>query len=297
MGSNIALEHAFQFTTPTINLTMFSILILTFNESNNIDACLESVEWANDVVVLDSFSTDDTVAKAKAAGARVVQRAFDDFGSQRNFALDEIEFKHDWVFHLDADERFNSTLRSECGRVIQLNEKSAYFVPNRIIFLGKWIPHCTQYPYPQVRLVKRGEVRFAKAGHGQKEDAAQRGVGHISSPYDHFNFSKGIDDWIAKHNRYSSEEASLASQIKCRPVRELISRDSMTRKRALKSWFVRLPCRPWLKFLYLYVFKRGFLDGYPGLLYCRLQFIYETMIDIKQAELKQQRRQESTQEN
>ncbi|KRP34890.1 MAG: hypothetical protein ABS34_12130 [Opitutaceae bacterium BACL24 MAG-120322-bin51] len=262
-----------------------SILILTLNEAPNIAACLESVAWADDVVVLDSFSSDETCAIAESMGARVVQRKFDDFGSQRNYALDSIEFKHDWIFHLDADERFNPELQSECERVVGLEERSAYFVPNRIIFLGKWIPRCTQYPFPQVRLIKQGEVRFAKAGHGQREAAAQRGVGHIDVAYDHYNFSKGVEDWIAKHNRYSSEEAQWAAEIERRPLGECLSKDSMLRKRALKSWFVRMPCRPWIKFFYLYIVKRGFLDGYAGLVYCRLQMMYESMIAIKRAEL------------
>jgi glycosyltransferase involved in cell wall biosynthesis len=265
----------------------FSILILTLNEADNIAACIDSLRpWADDVVVLDSYSTDDTVVLAEAKGVQVIQRKFDDFGSQRNYALDEIKFKHDWVFHLDADERFNDELRFECLRVIKLNDRSAYFVPNRIIFLGKWIKRCTQYPYPQVRFIKRGEVRFAKAGHGQREDSAQRGVGHIDVPYNHFNFSKGIDDWIAKHNRYSSEEARLATEIESRPILECFSSDSMQRKRAMKSWFVRLPARPWIKFFYLYFVKFGVLDGMPGLVYCRLQMMYETMIMLKMRELK-----------
>jgi glycosyltransferase involved in cell wall biosynthesis len=265
---------------------MFSILILTLNEADNIEACLDSVAWVGDVVVLDSFSSDGTVDLAKRKGARVFQRKFDDFGGQRNYALDEIDFKHDWVFHLDADERFNDALRAECERVIALDEKSAYFVPNRIIFLGKWIKRCTQYPYPQVRLIKRGEVRFAKAGHGQREDQAQRGVGHIHVAYDHYNFSKGIEDWIAKHNKYSSEEARLAAEIERRPLAECFSSDSMQRKRAMKSWFVRMPCRPALKFIYLYFFRLGALDGLPGFYYCILQAFYEFMISLKMRELK-----------
>lgn len=267
-------------------MAKFSFLVLTLDEQSNIAACLGSLAWADDIVVLDSFSNDRTVTLAEGMGARVFQRKFDDFGSQRNYALDEIEFKHDWVFHLDADERFNEELRQECERVISLNERSAYFVPNRIIFLGKWIKRCTQYPYPQVRLIKRGEVRFAKAGHGQKEDAAQRGVGHIHVAYDHYNFSKGIEDWVEKHNRYSSEEARLASEIVRRPVMELFASDTMIRKRALKSWFVRMPFRPWLKFIYLYIVKLGFLDGVEGFVYCRLQMIYESLIVIKIRELK-----------
>ena len=89
---------------------------------------------------------------------------------------------------------------------------SAYFVPNKIIFLGKWIKHCTQYPYPQVRLLKIGEVRFMKAGHGQKEDTATRGVGHIDIPYDHYNFSKGIGDWLEKHEEYAAERGECGNE-------------------------------------------------------------------------------------
>lgn len=259
----------------------FSVLVLTYNEEINIAECLKSVAWADDVVVLDSFSSDETQAIAEETGARFFQRKFDDFGSQRNYALDSINFKHEWVFHLDADERFNDELRDECERVISEDCKSAYFVPNRIIFLGRWIRRCTQYPYPQVRLIKRGEVRFAKSGHGQKEDQAVRGVGHINVAYDHYNFSKGIDDWIGKHNKYSTEEAMFSAAIERQPISACFSRDPMERKRALKSYFVRLPFRPWIKFLYLYVVCMGFRDGRPGLVYCQLQLLYEKMISLK----------------
>ena len=263
---------------------MFSILILTKDEEINMRDCMESVSWCDDVVVLDSLSEDATREMAQDMGARVYERPFDDFGSQRNYALDEIEFKHPWVFHLDADERFNEELRAECERVIEEDLHSAYFVPNKIIFLGKWIKHCTQYPYPQVRLLKIGEVRFMKAGHGQKEDTAERGVGHIHTPYDHYNFSKGIEDWLAKHNVYSSKEVDSAEKMGSCSLSDLFSSDSMVKKRAMKSLFVRMPFRPWFKFFYLYVVKLGFLDGYPGLIYCRLQMMYESMIMIKRTE-------------
>ena len=262
---------------------MFSILILTKNEEINMRDCMESVSWCDDVVVLDSLSDDDTCEMAEDMGARVFERPFDDFGAQRNYALDEIEFKHPWVFHLDADERFNEELRAECERVIEQDAHSAYFVPNKIMFMGKWIKHCTQYPYPQVRLLKIGEVRFMKAGHGQKEDTAERGVGHIDIPYDHYNFSKGIGDWLEKHEEYAQKEASAATSLARSPLKECFSGDGMARKRAMKSWFVRMPCRPLIKFVHLYFLKLGFLDGYPGLVYCRLQMKYEIMIATKRA--------------
>lgn len=261
---------------------MFSVLILTKDEEANIRACLESVAWCDDVVVLDSFSSDGTCLLAEAAGARVHQRTFDDFGAQRNHALDHIRFKHPWVFHLDADERFNPALRDECERVIRADRHSAYFVANRLIFLGRWIKHSSQYPYHQVRLVKVGEARFAKSGHGQREDCAQRGTGYLETPYDHFNFSKGIADWVERHNRYSSVEAAAAMGIEESPgVSHLFHADPLARKRARKHLHTRLPARWFCKFLYLYVWKRGFLDGYPGFAYCVLNGFYDFLIAVK----------------
>ena len=267
---------------------MFSILILTKNEEVNLPECLKSVSWCEDVVVLDSFSSDHTVELAKASGARLFERAFDDFGAQRNFALDKIHFKHPWVFHLDADERFNEELRLECEAVIARDEHSAYFVPNRIFFLGKWIKHSTQYPYPQVRLLKIGEVRFTKAGHGQREDQATRGVGHIHVPYDHFNFSKGVADWVEKHNRYSSEEAADRALHTSQPLHWSTIRkgDAVQRNRFLKQVHARLPGRWLAKFLYLYIVRRGFLDGYPGFAYCVLQGFYDFLITVKIREVR-----------
>lgn len=267
---------------------MFSILILTKDEEINIADCLDSVAWCDDVVVLDSHSHDSTCALAGERGARVSFRKFDDFGAQRNYALDEISFKHPWVFHLDADERFNDDLRRECERVISLDECSAFLVPNRIIFLGKWIRRSTQYPYPQVRLLKVGEVRFAKAGHGQREDQVKRGVGSINVAYDHFNFSKGIGEWVEKHNRYSDEEAVdvLSHDGESVNWSALWRGSSIDRKRTLKRLHAKLPGRWLFKFLYLFVWKRGFLDGYPGFVYCVLQGFYDFLITAKVAEIR-----------
>jgi len=264
---------------------MFSILILTKDEESNIGACMESVAWCDDVVVLDSLSGDRTCEIARERGARVFERPFDDFGSQRNHALDGIPFKHPWVFHLDADERFNDELRLECERVMAEDRHSGYFVPNRIMFLGRWIRRSTQYPYPQVRFLKIGEIRFAKSGHGQKEGEARRGLGHIMVPYDHYNFSKGISDWVAKHNRYSDEEAELAArETEARMPWRSLFRGGIESKRAMKQLHLRLPCRWAFKFVYLYFIRRGFLDGYPGFVYCVLQGFYDFLIVAKKSE-------------
>lgn len=265
---------------------MFSILILTKNEEANIKACLDSVSWCDDIAVLDSFSTDRTCDLAKTSGARVFQRDFDDFGAQRNHALDHIEFRHPWVFHLDADERFNDALRAECEEAIRADNHSAYFVANRLMFLGRWIRRSSQYPYYQVRFVKLGEARFAKSGHGQREESAKRGVGYLRTPYDHYNFSKGVADWVARHNRYSTEEAAEAAAL-CEvpiPAADLFAGNAIVRKRAQKRLHARLPARWLFKFLYLYGWRCGFLDGYPGFAYCALNAFYDFLISVKIAE-------------
>lgn len=256
----------------------FSILILTHNEEHNILECINSVKWASDVIVLDSFSSDKTVELAISEGARVFKRKFDNFGDHRNWAHNNISFQYDWVFHLDADERFTPQLRATCEAVIAEDQFSGFFVPNRMYFLGKWIKHCTRYPYHQVRLVKPSEMSFTNLGHGQMEGSMDRGAGYIDEPYDHYNFSKGVADWVRRHNSYSDIEAEHSireEMIEEFNIVKLFSKERIYRRRTLKVLGRRLPCKTLIKFIYLYIFKFGFLDGVPGFYYCALQAYYQ----------------------
>jgi glycosyltransferase involved in cell wall biosynthesis len=266
-----------------------SVLILTRNEALNLPACLESVSWCDDVVVLDSYSTDRTAEVALEGGARVFRRRFDDFATQRNFAIDAIEFRHGWVFHLDADERFTPELLAECRRAVAEDRRSGFLVPSKMMLWGTWLRHAATYPVYQMRLMRLGEVRFVQHGHGQREAAAARGVGALASPYLHYSFSKGLAEWFERHNRYSSQEAlqCVREQRDARlRWRDLFSARSVARRRALKALSARLPLRPWLKFLYMYFIRLGCLDGFAGVTYCSLQAVYEYMICVKQAELR-----------
>lgn len=272
---------------------MFSILILTKNEEANLPSCLATVKWCDDVVVLDSFSTDRTIEIARSAGVRVEQRAFDNFAGQRNHALDHIQFKHPWVFHLDADEQFTEPLRIECEQVIAANLHSGYMVPSKLMFEGRWLKYAGMYPTYQMRLLKVGEVRFVQHGHGQREADAKRGIGALCEPYLHFNFSKGLDDWWAKHRRYAEQEAvqSLAD-MQSHPfaLRSLLSADPITRRRAAKQLSYRLPFRSLFRFFYNYILRLGFLDGAPGYRYCRLLAAYESLASTKLRKLRLQSR-------
>jgi glycosyltransferase involved in cell wall biosynthesis len=270
-----------------------SVLILTFNEQQNIAACLESVQWSDDVLVVDSFSTDQTVELARRAGARVLQNRFVNFAQQRNFGLAEGGFKHEWVLHLDADEVVTVELRDEMLAAVQRSGKEAYRVASRLMFEGRWLKHSGLYPWYQVRFGKRQSLNFVQVGHGQRESLPAEKIGTLKADLLHHSFSKGIHDWLEKHNRYSTAEARHFLEVGAGQPMDwsalLATSDPTRRHRALKQVFFRLPFRPTLRFLYMYFLRLGLLDGWPGLTYCRLLSIYEYLILLKMREYSRQR--------
>jgi glycosyltransferase involved in cell wall biosynthesis len=254
---------------------MYSVLILTLNEERNLPSCLASVRRCDDVVVLDSGSTDGTAAVAKAAGARVFTRPFDHFAGQRNYAQREIAFRHPWVFHLDADEQCTPKLDAECRMASGRTDLDGFFVAPKMMFQGRWIPHCTDYPAWQARFVRAPQFEFVQTGHGQRE-APHMKLEQLRANYLHDLSSGGEDEWLAKHRRYARGEAE-AHLADAAPFRasELFSSERLRRRRALKRLSYSLPFRPALRFIYQYVLRRGFLDGAPGLRYCQLLARYE----------------------
>jgi glycosyltransferase involved in cell wall biosynthesis len=266
-----------------------SILVLTLNEEANLPACLAAVNWCDDIVLLDSFSNDGTVSVAEAIGARVYQRKFDHFAGQRNYALDNIDFKHDWILHLDADEIVTPALHSEMLSVIRAGGFDAFRLPSKTMFFGRWLRYSGMYPTYQVRLGHRDRLRFKQVGHGQREDLPVERVGTLNEPYLHYSFSKGLTEWFEKHNRYSTDEAHEAVRVLTAghglDWRGLLVRDPTRRRRALKALSFWLPFRPSLRFFYMYVVRGGFLDGRAGFVYCRLLAIYEYLIVLKAREV------------
>jgi glycosyltransferase involved in cell wall biosynthesis len=262
-----------------------SVLILTFNEEINLSNCLDSVSEFDDIIILDSYSTDSTVSIAKSKGARVFQRKFDNFANQRNYALKNLTFKNDWILHLDADEIVTSKLIGEIKQKIPNKKYDAFRLPSKIMFLGKWLRFSGMYPIYQVRLGHYKKLNFKQFGHGQIEDMDIKRIGIFKEPYMHYTFTKGIDEWINKHNNYSSDEAKQnlikGNQNFFLEIKNFISMDSTKRRRALKALSRYLPFRSLFRFFYMYILRLGFLDGYPGYIYCKLIAIYENMIDIK----------------
>lgn len=276
---------------------MISFVVLTFNEAGNLPRCLGSIKWSDDILVLDSGSTDGTVSIARAAGARVLVRAFDSFAAQRNHAMDHGNLRHRWVFHLDADEVVTDPLRAELLRIAAADapHPPVYRVPSRMLLRGRWLRHAGQYPAYQVRFGRAGALRFVDHGHGQREVQSPDHVGTLREPLDHHNFSKGVNDWFSRHLRYAREEALQARRDQGVPLRHrsLFARDSTQRRRALKALGARLPMRPVLRFLYAYVARMGFLDGRAGLDYALMVATYQLFIDLNEAELEAGGAQES----
>ncbi|WP_103028989.1 glycosyltransferase family 2 protein [Salinibacter altiplanensis] len=265
---------------------MISVLILTLDEEVNIGACLDSVAWADDVLVLDSGSEDRTVEIAREKGARVMHRAFDDFASQRNYGLEEGNLRHDWVLHLDADERVPPALRDALHDKAERGDHRAYRVPSKLMFQGRWLKHAGMYPTYQVRFGRREALTFTQVGHGQRGALSPEQVGTLDEPLLHYAFSKGIADWVRRHNRYSSDEAEHARETRLRDVdwTALMTGDAQTRRRTLKDLSYALPFRPLLRFLYVYVGRLGLLDGRPGFDYVVLLAFYEYLIGLKRRE-------------
>jgi glycosyltransferase involved in cell wall biosynthesis len=269
---------------------MMSVVILTLNEEVNLPRCLEAISWCDDVLIVDSFSSDATLKIAAEHGVRVVQRTFDSFAGQRNFALDHCELKYEWIFHLDADEVMTPELSAEILGCVAATDKDAYRVSSKLMFHGKFLRHAGLFPWYQVRLGRRGKLRFRQVGHGQREQLASHTIGTLKNSLLHFPLEKGIEDWIEKHNQYSTAEARqnvYGYADDDVPILDLLSIATDRRRRAAKKIFKWLPCRATIRFIYMYLFRGGILDGKAGFTYCRLLAWYEWLIVLKERAIRE----------
>jgi glycosyltransferase involved in cell wall biosynthesis len=269
-----------------------SVLILTLNEEANIRACMESLSWSDDVVVLDSQSQDQTAAIATSLGARVIQRLFDNWASHQNWALQQIKFRNPWVLCLDADERCTPALRDEVLRRAAVDSsESAFRIRRRDFFMGRWLRHAQLYPTWLVRLFRPECVRYERLVNPVAH--VDGSICNLDEHIIHYPFSHGVAHWIARHNNYSDLEAQELMKVRSRAIAEsggIFDKDPNIRRRALKRLFYRLPGRPLLKFSYYLIWRRGFLDGRAGITYSTLQAIYEYFIDCKYRELQRRAR-------
>jgi glycosyltransferase involved in cell wall biosynthesis len=278
------------------SMQMISILVLTLNEEQNLPACLETVAWSDDIHVLDSYSSDKTIEIAEKAGVKVWFRKFDSFSQHQNWALENIPFKHPWVFYFDADERVTPELAASMRAVVQSpGDNVAFRVQRRDFFLKTWLKHVQLTAYYD-RLFRPERMRYERLGHCVSKPDGN--VGTVAGFLDHYPFSKGIAEWIGKHNFYSTQEAQQivanrsAQNDAKRSVFALLgdafsSKNRHQQRRLLKEIYYRLPGRPMVKFLYMYIAKLGFLDGRAGFTYSMLLAFYEYWIVLKVKELEE----------
>lgn len=266
-----------------------SIFIQTLDEEVNIADCIACFSWCDDIVVLDSFSSDKTEEIAKSMGARWIQHKYEGRAAHQNWAMENIDFKYRWVYYGDADERVPPELAKEIRRITSdpNTPHVAFQVARRDHFQSTWIKHSTSYPLWIIRLFQPGKIRWNRKANPVPD--IQGSVGRLENDYLHYPFSKGLTDWIWRHNRYSSYEAEetvhslAAGELR---LSEFFSFDSISRRNTLKRLSLRLPARPLFKFIYFYFFRLGIFDGMPGFRYCVLQSIYEYFIVLKVMELR-----------
>jgi glycosyltransferase involved in cell wall biosynthesis len=267
-----------------------SVLILTKNEQHDLPGALASVAWSDDVHVFDSHSTDGTVEIARAAGAQVDSRVFDDYATHRNAAFG-LDFKHPWVFVLDADERPTPELSAEMQRVVRDAPANTAGVRlrRRDFLFGTWLKHAQISPY-YIRRVRPERARYTRAINEVLE--VDGPVAELLHPLDHYPFSKGIAHWVAKHNVYSTMEAELI--FREQGLRNpsvwtaLRDPDFHTRRLHQKALFYRLPGRPLIKWGYMMFVRGAMLDGAAGVAYATLQSFYEYLIVLKTKELRRE---------
>lgn len=269
-----------------------SAMVFTLNEAIHLPSCLASLAWTDDVIVVDSFSTDRTAEIAHAAGARFFQHRFEGFGKQRMWALEHAKPRHEWVLILDADERVTPELARELAAKIGAvaREVAAFRVKRRFYMWGRWLRHSNLYPSWVVRLVRVGRVEYVNRGHAETQEV-HGATESLDNDLIDENL-KGIDEWFERQNRYSSREAEYELQQEAQPFRwrALWSADPLARRAASKRLAATLPFRPTLYFLYSYVLRGGFLEGRDGLVFCAMKSEYQRMIVVKKHDLRRGRR-------
>lgn len=244
---------------------MLSVVIITLNEEKKIRDCLELVKWADEIVVVDSFSKDNTVEIARNYTDKIYQREFAGFGKQKNFALSKAS--GDWILAIDADERVTSELKEEIKRTLANPRASGYYMPRKSYFLGKWIKHCGWWPDYLLRLFRRDCGHFSdRLVHEALE--VDGPTGRLNNPLEHHPFCS-LSELIRKADRYSTlgAEVIIAESKDC----------SGKHKVSVLISFLHA----WAKFFSMYFIKAGFLDGKEGFILSVLSFYYTLIKYLK----------------
>ena len=264
-------------------------VVLCLNETTNLPRCLASLAWCDELLVLDSGSSDGSQACAERHGARVLQHRQPGrflISEQRNWALEYAGLQSEWVLFLDADEEVGASCRRAIqGAIASPGATAGFELTPRYWFLGRWLKRTQGYPNWHPRLVRRGRLQFEG---GVWESFSSGGsVGRIETPYEHYAFSKGIDDWLERHRRYADWEAErICSYLASGDKRSLGTRRWLRlRQLTARLW----PLRPALRFGQKYLLQGGWVEGWQGLLFALLMAGYDLITVVKVIERLRQR--------
>lgn len=237
-------------------MTTLTAVILTYNEARHIAECIQSLRFADHILVFDSFSTDDTVKLAQAAGAALIQRKFDHYAGQRNAALDSVEGRADWVLFVDADERVTPELAAEIRAVIEHSGCAGYRIPRNNYLFGKLTRGAGWYPDYQTRLLKVGAARYDPERQVHELVLLDGAEGTLQQHLIHFNYDD-LAQFVRKQQRYTAYDARILYEqgIRPRPQNYVL--------------------QPWRQFWWRFVTLKGYQDGLHGLRLCLLMAWYE----------------------
>jgi len=271
-----------------------SIIVPIRNEAENLPRCLASIAWADEIFVVDSQSSDGSPRIAQELGARVVQFEFNGtWPKKKNWALEHLPFRNEWVFILDADEVLPAEAEAEFRAAIaNAGATVGFWINRRFMFMGRWLRHA-YYPNWNLRLFRHLLGRYEKltdaataSGDNEVHEhvVVQGPTGRLRCEIDHYAFPS-VEVFVEKHNRYSNWEARVAVTEESAGKSEQLQSARVAQRRRLKRLSQRLPFRPLLRFLYVYLWQRGFLDGREGYYFARMHAFYEFLSVAKTYEL------------
>lgn len=278
-----------------------SVIVPIKNEAENLARCLKSVQWADEIFAVDSQSTDDSAKIAEALGAKVVQFQFSGtWPKKKNWALENLPFQNEWVFILDADEVLPPEAGEEIAKaIVDPDGNAGYWINRRFFFLGRWLRHA-YYPNWNLRLFRHALGRYEKltdadtaSGDNEVHEhvVVEGPTARLKCEMDHYAFPS-VEVFMEKHNRYSNWEARVAVDNLLAKSSAGLSHERVGQRRKLKLLSQRLPFRPLLRFLYIYIWQKGFLDGREGYYFARLHATYEFLCVAKTYELRQRAERE-----
>jgi len=247
-----------------------SVSIICRNEEKNIEGCIESVSWADEIIVIDGFSEDKTPEIARKYTDKIFQNKWGGFSDQREFAL--IKCSNEWIFSLDADERCSPELAEELRSIVSShsNTYTGFKIPRKSFFLGKWVRHSGWYPNYQLRFFRKRNIKVSgRLVHEKYELDGE--TGYLKNDLLHYTV-QSINEYVSRVNHYSSLQA-------------------LEKAKNRKVSFINLFLRPSLAFIQGYFFKGGFLDGITGLMVVNFHIITNILTYMKIWEIQHKKKQ------